>query len=108
MPIDPSDFSRNDAWLLFQLNDAPVQTMTDGDFHAMAIMEVSTGMSFGMEMMDVGDSEMSETQSRKLLTTSGKQAGSLPRRLFVASLAQLRYSARIASIGSSAAAWRAG
>lgn len=83
MSIESAEFSHNEAWLLFQLNDAPVQTASDGDFNAFAIMEVASGMIFGMELVQIAESEISETQSRQLLASAEKQAGSRPRRLFV-------------------------
>jgi hypothetical protein len=83
LSIDPKKFGRNEAWLLFQLNDAPVQTERDGDYNALAIMELSSGMIFGMEMVQVAEPEMSEFQSRKLLAAAEAQAGSRPQRLFI-------------------------
>ncbi|WP_132972465.1 DUF6930 domain-containing protein [Thiogranum longum] len=83
LPIDPAQFTNNEAWLLLQLNDVPVQTTQDGDFNALAIMELSTGMIFGMEMVRVTESEMSEFQSRKLLAAAEAQAGSRPQQLFI-------------------------
>lgn len=85
MPIEPSDYAHNEAWLLFQLNEAPVLTEADGDFNAMAIMEVATGMIFGMELVQVTMPGLPEFLSRKLLTDAEGQAGLRPRKLFIAS-----------------------
>ncbi|MGD8175312.1 hypothetical protein [Marinimicrobium sp. ARAG 43.8] len=84
MPIEPSEFAHNEAWLLFRLNEAPVLTEADGDFNAMAIMEVATGMIFGMELVQVTLPGLPEFLSRKLLADAEGQAGSRPRKLFVA------------------------
>ncbi|MDT8429371.1 MAG: hypothetical protein RQ757_11450 [Pseudomonadales bacterium] len=84
MPIDPSHFSQNEAWLLFQLNDVPVQTEADGDFNAIAIMEVTTGVILGMELVPVTMASMPEFLTRKLLAGAEGQAGSRPQKLFVA------------------------
>lgn len=83
LPINPGEFTRNEAWLLFQLNDAPMQTESDGDFNAMAIMEVATGMILGMELVRVAGPEISEFQSTKLLAAAEAQVGSRPQRLFI-------------------------
>lgn len=83
MPIDQGDYSENEAWLLFQLNKAPVRTEADGDFNAIAIMEIVSGMIFGMELVPVTESEMSEFQSRKLLSSAESQSNSRPRLLFI-------------------------
>ena len=83
--IEPSDFAHNEAWLLFQLNEAPVMTEADDDFNAMAIMEVATGMIFGMELVQVTMPGLPEFLSRKLLADAEGKAGSRPRKLFIAS-----------------------
>ena len=85
MPLDPSQFSRNEAWILFRLNDAPVRTESDGDFDAMAIMEITSRMIFGMELVPLAEQQLSELHSRRLLTASAKQAGGRPAYLYVAS-----------------------
>ena len=85
LPIEPSDFAHNEAWLLFQLNEAPVMTEADGNFNAMAIMEVATGMIFGMELVQVSLPGLPEFLSRKLLADAEGQSGSRPQKLFIAS-----------------------
>ena len=60
--------------------------MADGNFNAFAILEVTTGMIFGMEMVDVSEAEISEFQSRKLLSGAESRAGSRPERIFVEKL----------------------
>lgn len=85
MPIEPSDFSQNEAWLFFRLNEAPVMTEADGDFNAMAIMDVATGMIFGMELSQVSLPGLPEFLSRKLLADAEGQSGSRPQKLFIAS-----------------------
>lgn len=81
--MDPGKFKQNEAWLLFRLNDGPIPTMADGDFNAFAIMEITTGMIFGMEMVGVSEDEISEIRSRRLLAGAKSQAGSLPERIFI-------------------------
>lgn len=85
MPIDPSAFHQNEAWILFRLNAAPIRTERDGDFNAMAIMEVATGMIYGMEMVQISHQEISELQARRLLSSASSKAGGRPRSLFIAS-----------------------
>lgn len=74
MTIDPSSFSPNEAWILFRLNGTPISTEVDGDYHAMAIMDVASGMIFGMEMVPTTQPEISEIQTRMLLSTSADRA----------------------------------
>lgn len=85
MAIEPSDFAHNEAWLLFQLNEAPVMTEADGDFNALAIMEVATGMILGFELVQLSMPGLPEFLSRKLLVDAEDEAGSRPKKLFVAS-----------------------
>lgn len=85
MPIEPSDFAHNEAWLIFQLNEAPVMTEADGDFNAMAIMEVATGMIIGTELVQVSSLCLPEFLSRKLLADAESQSGSRPQKLFISS-----------------------
>lgn len=85
LPIEPSHFCYNEAWLLFQLNEAPVPTEVDGDFDAMAIMEVATGLIFGMELVHVSMSGLPEFLARKILSNAEDQAGSRPEKLLIAS-----------------------
>jgi len=83
LPIDPKDFSPNEAWLLFQLNDAPVRTLADGDFNVLAVMDVATGLIHGMEFIGLLENEPSEFLSRKLFAAAESQAGAKPQLMFV-------------------------
>lgn len=83
MPILPKDFVPNEAWLLFQLNDAPVRTSQDGDFNVLAILDVATGLILGMQFVQVQAPEPSELESRKLLAAAQSEAGATSRCLFV-------------------------
>lgn len=85
MSIEASDFSHNEAWLLFQLNEAPIMAGADGDFNAMAIMEVASGMIFGMQLVQVSLPGLPELLARKLLAEAESQSGARPQKLFMAS-----------------------
>lgn len=83
LPINPGKYAQNEAWVPFQLNDAPVHTEADGDFDVMAIMDVATGLILGMEFVGVLAEELSEFESRKLLASAESEAGGRPKSLFV-------------------------
>lgn len=83
MSIDPQEYDQNEAWLLFQLNAAPVHTESDGDFNVVAIMDVATGLILGMVFVGLLAGELSEFESRKLLATAESEAGARPRKLLV-------------------------
>lgn len=83
MSISPQRFAQDEAWILFRLNDAPVQTRADGDFHIYAIMDVATGLIHGMEFSPFSSKELSEFEAKKLLNSAQAKAGSSPKQLFV-------------------------
>lgn len=85
MSIDPAGFESNEAWLFFQLSGTPIQTEEDGEFHAVAIMEVSTGMIFGLEMVPAAMQGLPEILAKKLLSHAEKKAGERAQKLFLAS-----------------------
>lgn len=85
LPVEPSDFDPNEAWLIFQLNEAPVMTEADGDFNVMAVMEVATKLIFGMELVQAIMPGLPEVQSRRLLAEAEGEAGTRPQKLFIAS-----------------------
>lgn len=97
MAIIPDNFSVNEAWLLFQLNDAPVCTELDDDFNAFAIMDVATGVICGMELVAVTESDISEFQSRKLLAAAAVQAGVRPPQLFIESDQEMKSFSAVAA-----------
>lgn len=37
----PKQFQVNEAWIVFKLNDAPIQTEADGDFNVFALMDAA-------------------------------------------------------------------
>ena len=89
LKIDPNGYAPNEAWLLFQLNDAPVRTEADGDFNALAIMDVATGLILGMELIGSSEDEPSEFASRKLLASAESEAGRRPQHLFIDSAVKM-------------------
>ena len=82
MPIEPSNFSQNEAWLLFRLTEAPLRTERDGDFNVFALLDVATGLILGMEFVEASASEPSELQSRRLLSGAEGSAGCRPQLVY--------------------------
>lgn len=83
MSIDPQRYSENEAWILFQLNDAPVRTQTDGDFNAFALMDVSSGLIQGMELFPSSIGEISEFETKRLLSQAEAKLSVRPKYLFI-------------------------
>ncbi len=40
--LHPNQFQVNEAWIAFQLNDAPIHTRSDGDFNCIALMDAAS------------------------------------------------------------------
>ena len=100
MSITSRQYIENEAWLLFQLNDEPVRTISDGDFNVLAIMDVATGLIHGMEFFDIDTEEPTEFESKKLLNSSESNAGMLPKFIFVNSSQRLvRFARAVSSMG---------
>lgn len=83
MSINQQAFVQDEAWILFRLNEAPVETKADGDFHVYALMDVATGLIHGMELLPTSTDEPSEFDTKRLLSSAQSKAGRLPRQLFV-------------------------
>ena len=97
MSINPQQFAHDEAWILFRLNDAPVETKADGDFHVYAIMDVATGLIHGMEFSASCSDKISEFEAKKLLNSAQNKAGSFPKQLYVDEAAQYASVKRAAS-----------
>ena len=83
MSISQQQFAQNEAWILFRLNNAPVETRADGDFHIYAIMDVATGLIHDMVFSPLNADELSEFEAKKLLSSAQANVASLPKQLFV-------------------------
>jgi hypothetical protein len=100
MSITSRQYFENEAWLLFQLNEEPVRTMSDGDFNVLAIMDVATGLIHGMEFLGTDAQEPNEFASKKLLNSSESEAGARPKIIFVDSSKRLgRFARAVSAMG---------
>ena len=61
-----------------------MRTEQDGNFDALALMDVATGIIVGMDMVGDSAEEISELQSRKMLKTAFGQVGRMPLQVYVA------------------------
>jgi nucleotide-binding universal stress UspA family protein len=81
--LHPSQFTVNDAWIGFRLNDAAIVTGRDGDFDCLALMDAASCCIVGMEMYSARATGPSEQESRRLLQQGQDRAGTWPSKLFV-------------------------
>ena len=99
--IIPTDYAENEAWILFRLNEVPIRTEQDGDFDALALMDVATGIIVGMDMVSASSEEITEIEARRLLKAGDAQVGFLPCQIYVAAEAHTaQFSATARAMGA--------
>lgn len=81
--LHPNQFQVNEAWIAFKLNDAPIVTKTDGDFHVIALMDAASCFIFGTEFVPVASSEPSELESKRLMNSGQSRNQCLPKTLYI-------------------------
>lgn len=65
--LHPSQFEINEAWIVFRLNDAPIQVEEDGEFNCIALMDAASCFIFGTDLFPVAAAEPTQMQLRRLL-----------------------------------------
>ncbi len=76
--LEPHQFEEDEAWVVFQLNDAPVRTEQDGDFNCIALMDAASGFIFGTAFVSVAQAEPSAFEVRKLFNSCLERSGGTP------------------------------
>ena len=80
--LHPSQFQVNEAWIAFQLNDAPIRTEREGSFNSVALMDAASCFIFGMILVPVDDSDPSKSELRRLLKMGWAHKRRYPATLF--------------------------
>ena len=60
-------FQKNEAWIVFKLNDTPIKTVADGDFDLIALMDAASGVIVGSTLISVTAAELSTDEASHLL-----------------------------------------
>src|SRR5690606_42010595 len=81
--LEPNQFEEDEAWVVFQLNDAPVRTEQDGDFNCIALMDAASGFIFGTAFVSVAQAEPSVFEVRKLFSSCLERSGGTPATLLL-------------------------
>lgn len=81
--LHPSQFAVNEAWIVFRLNDAPIQTEHDGVFNCVALMDAASCYLLGSELVSVSAAGPSPEESCRLLQQGRAREQHLPKTLFV-------------------------
>jgi hypothetical protein len=82
--LHPNQFTVNEAWIVFGLNEAPIQTEADGAFNCLALMDAASCFILGSEFIPADTGEPSQLEVRRLLKKGKSHKQQLPRTLFVA------------------------
>lgn len=83
--LHPNQFTVNEAWIAFHLNDAPIQAGADGAFNCLALMDAASCFILGTEFISAKETEPSPLEFRRLLKKGQSHRQQLPQTLFVAS-----------------------
>lgn len=81
--LHPNQFSVNEAWILFQLNDAPIRTEQDGSFNCICLMDAASCFILGNSLITDTESEPSQLEARRLLKAGWAHKKKLPATLFI-------------------------
>lgn len=81
--LEPSQFAENEAWVAFQLNDAPICTERDGNFNCIVLMDAASGHIFDTAFVAVAQSEPSVFEVRRLFNSCLERSGKAPSSLLI-------------------------
>ena len=81
--LHPNQFTVNEAWLVFRLNEAPIHTELDGDFNVIALMDAASCFILGNTFAPMGDAEPSTMAVRRLIKEAKAHKRQLPKTLFI-------------------------
>ena len=82
--LHPNQFTVNEAWIAFRLNDAPIQTEADGAFNCLAFMDAASCFILGSEFISASANEPTQLEVRRLLKKGQSHKQQLPQTIFVA------------------------
>jgi hypothetical protein len=83
--LHPNQFTVDEAWLVFKLNDGPVRTELEGDFNCIALMDAASCFILGNIFTPAGDAEPSKMDVRRLINKARAHNRELPKTLFIPS-----------------------
>jgi hypothetical protein len=81
--LHPSQFQVNEAWIAFKLNDAPIQTESDGVFNFIALMDAASCFILSSAPVPTNAAEPSKMEAMRLLKEGQAHKQQLPKTLFI-------------------------
>ena len=79
----PSQFTVNEAWIAFHLNETPIPTGTDGAFDCLCLMDAGSCYLLATELVSASEAEPSPKQARDLLAAAWAKKGEFSQTLFL-------------------------
>ncbi|MEM1143642.1 MAG: hypothetical protein AAGI88_13765 [Pseudomonadota bacterium] len=83
--LHPSQFSLNEVWILFRLNNSPVCTEENGDFHVVCLMDAASCYILGTELFSVESASVPEAVAAKLMEAAVNQSNVVPGQIYISS-----------------------
>ena len=80
--LHPDQFQVNEAWIVFQLNHAPIHTERDGAFNCIGLMDARSCFILGTEFAPVNEKASSDLRSQRLLEAGWRHKKAFPVTLF--------------------------
>jgi phosphoribosylanthranilate isomerase len=82
--LHPNQYSVNEAWIAFQLNDVPIRTDLDGTFNCLALMDAASCFLLGSVFVEASADQASPTEVRRLIKEAKAHKNQLPKSFLVA------------------------
>ena len=81
----PDQFQVMDAWVAFNLNEAPLHTERDGDFNVVALMDAASCFLLSSGFISTGQPEMTQAEALRALEEAWSHKQDFPQQLMVSS-----------------------
>jgi hypothetical protein len=81
--LHPNQYQVNEAWITFQLNDAPLMTEKNGDFNVIALMDAASCFILGIAYVATDSKEMSKMEAERLLKIGYGHKAQYPKELII-------------------------
>jgi len=81
--LHPSQFSINEAWVAFQLNEAPIQIGSGEPVNCVALMDAASCFVLMTILVPAGEPEPSEAEAKKMFNQAYSHKQQMPATLFI-------------------------
>lgn len=81
--LHPNQFTVNEAWLVFWLNEAPIRTDLEGDFNCVALMDAASCFILSNAFASVSEAEPPRMAVQRLFQDAKAHKRQLPKTLLV-------------------------